>query len=226
MRTSPTHRSIRSRRQQRVARQQGAAMLVVMLVLLMGTATGIYAAHQTTFEIRAAGHLRQAMQTEYVGLTGAAAALGWTDQFRASGLNQAMERTTQLQGGAPALDLAPFEPPMLPGKRAYRLYAGDFALAFQGTITDPDASAAALGAHTPYVPTHTVDVYDDYRTTRPVPGAPADGRAELVYLNATYTARGRSGVPGLAANVGPDGRPFFEVSSDSRAYGRSGPMGL
>lgn len=201
-------------------------MLVVMLVLLMGTATGIYAAHSTTFEIRAAGHLRQAMQTEYVGVSGATAALGWTDQFRASGLNQAMDRTTQLQGGATALDLGNFEPPMLPGKRAYRLYPGDFALAFMGTVTDPDANAAALGAHTPYVPTYTVDVYDDYRTTKPIPGAPADGRSELVYLNATYTARGRANVPGLPAAPTPDGRPFYEVSSDSRAYGRAGPMGL
>ena len=48
----------------RRSHEEGAAMLVVLFVLLMATATGLYAVHSTVSEIRGAGFYRQASQTQ------------------------------------------------------------------------------------------------------------------------------------------------------------------
>jgi hypothetical protein len=88
-RTYPTRR----RRQPRQKRE-GAALLIVLFVLMLATGTAAYTLQSTQFEVRAAGSLHQAMRTKYVAeaatvsvlaLCYQTTAVGCTDLKRADG---------------------------------------------------------------------------------------------------------------------------------------------
>ncbi|MDB4990359.1 MAG: hypothetical protein JWN04_5537 [Myxococcaceae bacterium] len=59
---------LRSPRPRRAAREkrEGAALLIVLFILMMATGTAVYAMQATQFEQRAAGSLQQAMRTKYI----------------------------------------------------------------------------------------------------------------------------------------------------------------
>lgn len=52
------------------APEHGAAMIVVMLVLLAATATAAFAVHSTSYELAAAGFAKQAIQSDYAAEAG------------------------------------------------------------------------------------------------------------------------------------------------------------
>jgi hypothetical protein len=60
-------------------------MLVVMMVLLVATASAAVSVHSTQSELRAAGHHRQAIQTRYVSEAAMMTTISWIDQLGQSG---------------------------------------------------------------------------------------------------------------------------------------------
>jgi hypothetical protein len=219
--TTPT-RIDRSKHRRRIhLRREGAVMLVVMVMLLVSTATAIVAVHGTTYEIRASGHFRQAMQTQYVAETGLMASLTWVDSVGVPALLQAMERVRTMH----PVVLEPFEPNPLPGQNAYRLYVADLAQNTSAPPFGPESFGGATQANQPYV---AVDVYDTHVFTGAVAGQRSDGGTPLRFLRATYTSRGRTHL-GSEMSLARDSigdRPRNETASDARARGVSGPFAL
>ena len=198
-------------------------MLVVMLVLLMTTATAVFAIHSTSSEIRAAGFSRQAMQTQYVGEAGIMSAFAWVDFYGADALRRTMTESSLANRavGGRALNLTPFERPLRQGADAHRFDALDFS-----TLTSlPIEDDSSLGPRAIYDTMLMVDVYDRHRVVRAVPGDQAQGGGRLEYLGATYTSRGRSRLPSDHVSGTPDDRPYHEGASDARAFAISGPIG-
>ena len=95
-----------------------------------------------------------------------------------------------------------------------------------GTTSD------SLGHGMGYVPNFVVDVNDTYRFTGIIAGHRSDGMGTLEYVAATYTARGRTEMPGRVDAYSPAyetdtpptlRRGFHESAVNSRAIGISGP---
>ncbi|QQR91117.1 MAG: hypothetical protein IPJ88_05120 [Myxococcales bacterium] len=199
-------------------KEEGAAMLIVMLILLMSTATATFAIQSTGLEIRSAGHERQAIQTHYITEAGIESAMSWVDQTSPNVLAHIMASST-----APALTN---EPSLLSGKQGFRLTLADFAVdqSTQSANHSPieiGSSDNSLG-HVPYQPTFTVDVNDNYTYTGTVPGYRLDGGGALKYMVATYTIRGRTYIPQTGQSS--DKVSAMDSVSVGRVIARSGPM--
>lgn len=205
-------------------RNEGAAMLMVLLVILMATATAMFAIHATAFEVRASGHVRQLVQTQYVGEGGIMAALATVDRTGPRALQTILRRRSEMQAastGSPLVLKDVGEPNLLPGTTGAR-FAGPELQAITGM--HPVDREALGGMRQAYEPVLMVDVYDTYEWSQVMAGERADGRGQMRYLRATYTARGRTRVQG---DVTQDqaGRQFHEGASDARAHGVTGPYG-
>ena len=198
-------------------------MLIVMFILLMTTATAVFAIHATSSEIRAAGYSRQAMQTQLIGEAGVMSAFAWVDFYGADALRRAMTESSQANRTAigSALDLAPFERALRDGADAHRFDSVDFATLTNAPVEDD----GSIGPRSAYDTMVLVDVYDRHRVIRAVPGEQAQGGSRLEYLGATYTSRGRTRLPGDVFSGLPGDRPFHESASDARAFAISGPIG-
>ena len=83
--------------------REGAAMLIVMLVLLMTTGVAVFAVHTTTAEIRAAGAARQALQTQYVAEAGLMSAIAYSELIQPAGVELALEVFHLFEADAVAL---------------------------------------------------------------------------------------------------------------------------
>ena len=201
-------------------------MLIVMLMLLMVTGTATFAIHATGFEMRAAGYNRQAVQTQYVGETGARAAMAWVDFYGPPcAVVEAIRRTGAMAAFRP-LKMAPFEPELSADKDAYRLSERDFS----GMTASP-MSSQALGARMAYSPVYAVDIYDHFvlsRASEELAGYDVSTDRGLVnFMNITFTSRGRTrninSIPDFTSTVRGD-RPAHEGSSDARAFTVTGPF--
>ncbi|RLB46488.1 MAG: hypothetical protein DRH23_12500, partial [Deltaproteobacteria bacterium] len=62
-------------------KQEGAALFIVLMIIMVGTASAVYAANTVSHEVRGAGFARQHMQTRYVARAGLIGALEWFDIF-------------------------------------------------------------------------------------------------------------------------------------------------
>src|SRR5690606_8313768 len=80
------------------ARREGAAMLVVLMVLLMTTAMATFAIHATSMELRGAGHARQAVQAEHLAEGATYAGVSYIDRLGALGSLTQYLRTTVAAG--------------------------------------------------------------------------------------------------------------------------------
>jgi hypothetical protein len=201
-------------------------MLIVMLIILMATATAMFAIHATAFEVRASGHVRQLMQTQYVGESGVMATMALVDRIGPHALQSIMRQRNQLRmasGNLSAIDMEGYgEPPLAPSKDGYR-FNGDELQSIVGVqAADRESLGGERQAYTPMI---LVDVYDTHTVTRVVAGERADGYGQMRYIRATYTGRGRTRVAAGDAQVAGDVRQFHEGASDARAHGVSGPFG-
>jgi hypothetical protein len=210
--------------------EEGAVLLVVMLVLLMVTATATFAIHSTASEVRAAGHSRIAMQTDYVAEAALIAAMDWVDRSSPRLLVELMDRyeSTRTQ-----IDMAPFEPPLYVGtgdattpnrEFAYRLYENDLTPVAVGGGANPDPIAdTSFGLRNAYTPLVLVDVYDVHVYTGVTAGYVASGGSGgFRFLRATYTARGRARLSSGTAAA----QNLHEAAADARAIGISGPFAM
>ena len=230
---SPIHPSRSSRARMK---REGAVMLVVMLVVLMVTATGMFAVYSTTYELRSAGTFRTAMQTEYLAEGGISTAMAFVDVMGAGSVDIAMQRVP-----APAFrQFAIEEPAYAQSTPHFRVYMSDFATA-QGVVARPiewdpmAAGGSSLGSQLAYGPNVIIDWDDAYRPGIAIAGMSVTGDSPVSYRVWTITSRGRTAPLGgidnfspaaqlLNAGASPIGRGDHETAMNARAVVLSGPL--
>jgi hypothetical protein len=194
-------------------REEGAVMIVTMLVVLMITATGAYAMLNTSYEIKGSGFVRSAAQAQYVSEAGAYGTMEWLDQVGPVNLMSVIARTSVLNAGQP-IDFTVFnEPRLVPGQLVHRLFTDDLNMnVLVKTISREHTGPELL------MPSHPaeiiVDLTDIRRVTMPVAGARADGGVGLAQLSMAVTSRGRLRLAGGGTN----NVLLSETASDTRAY--------
>ena len=205
--------------------EEGAVMFIVMLILLMGTATAVFAMHATSYEIRASGYGRRAMQTSLVGENGITATMAWTDfvspQVMRDQWLRPCAQNSRLRTGSP-LNLQPFEPSLPVNKNACRLYREDL------NVMNPSVSVVtddtSLGPRQHLQTMILVDVYEDFDSGESFVGERADGRGRFINLDITYTARGRTRLQtDVRSSIAGD-RDFHEGAADARVFAVTGPI--
>lgn len=160
--------------------QEGAALMVVMLLVLMTTATATFAIRSTTAEIGSASGGKLFGQTQHVAEGLQSYLLAYIDNIGPDTLLDMISAS-----GRP--DLGPFGPNLADGKTGYLFVPDDWA----GQDVIP---ADTFGPSSGYGPNFAVEVTDHQVFTRPIAGDRADGRGTLSFLQATLTARARSQV--------------------------------
>lgn len=135
------HRT-KSRRQWRTRRgERGVAMFVVMMLLMMVSAAGVFVTRSSSLEIRSSGYVRQSAQTHYVAEAGASSVM--TRLRTACGAYFSSDMRVQALTGLPgcptiATSRGPITPP------CYTFYLTDF-----DSITSPQtlfSAASGTGA--------------------------------------------------------------------------------
>lgn len=184
-------------------------MIVVMLVLLMVTATATFAIHSTSMDIRAAGHTRVAMQAHNLATTSLITMADYTDRLGVETIMATIEQST--------LDVTGLEPVMAPGHHGARFYSADFGAG----ASDP-APTGVFGPRQVHVPASAVDVYDAHAYSIPIPGHRADGLSPFKFVRLTFTARARARVATGATTYATQ----LETASDARAHVVAGPSFL
>ncbi|MEZ4339381.1 MAG: pilus assembly PilX N-terminal domain-containing protein [Sandaracinaceae bacterium] len=197
-------------------------MLVVLMVLIMTTATATFAIHATTVEMRSAGYSRTAMQTAYVAEGGAYAALDYVDAIGASAAYMQYSRTRV----AASTPLAPNQPTLNRETNALIIEMTDFDGGYD--VNSPPVErdvvrTPSLGPHNAIVPTFTVHGTDLYRNQRQQAGRDQAGRNPLMYARVNFTSRGRT-APATDITRTGDPRAFHEANVNARAMAEIGPF--
>jgi hypothetical protein len=121
-------------------KEEGAVMIVTMLVVLMITGTGAYAMLNTSYEIKGSGFVRSAAQAQYVSEAGAYGTMEWLDRVGPVNLMSVIARTSAMNGTP--LNFQVFnEPILMPGQLAHRLVKEDLNL----SLTIPTISRENTG---------------------------------------------------------------------------------
>lgn len=224
-------------------REGGAAMLIVMMVLLVVTASATLAMSSAQFEIRAAGHQRQAMQAGSVAQAGLVAT---TTRIEMEGGARVLQWRMEQTPLAPSTRLSAEEPPVGTGQanRAVRYLSTDMVAGLSPHVRT--GATADLDTMSAFEPRYIVDVTDGYNVLPTFVGAAAgtrvdgNGTVQLQYFVATVTSRGRMTRRGLldanggygasavftpveAGRAGHLRRDIFETSATARAVTISGP---
>jgi hypothetical protein len=226
-------KSTRTRQSKSKQRREGAVMLVVMLVVLMVMATGMFAVYSTTYELRAAGTYREAMQTDYIAEGGIATAMALVDTMGAGSVDNAMQRMPTIGGRQFAVEEPAYSAPTTPH---HRVYLSDFPAYTQGVIAPPVelpnlGVGGSLGPNQAYAPDLVIDWDDAYRPGRAIAGMSVTGDSVVSYRVWTITARGRTRPPMGADSYTPAqtalgtlARGSHETAMNARAVVISGPL--
>ncbi|MEM7139275.1 MAG: pilus assembly PilX N-terminal domain-containing protein [Myxococcota bacterium] len=216
-------------------KQEGAALFVVLMIVMVGTASAVFSATAVSHEVRGTGFARRQMQTRYAAKAGLVAAMDWFDIFGPNTVRDILIDRSQAESVtfdcSGTNDTCYPEVPMAGNRRAYRLYKEHFtALQEAGNagllINDPYDQASSYGANTAVEPFITVDVYDERIINKLAPGAAAQGGSKFKYMRTTLTARARATVAGGDATPDTDdmGRQRNDTGASYRAYIVSGPF--
>ena len=214
-------------------RQEGAALFLVLMIVMVGTASAVFAANTAATEVRSAGFARQQLQTRRAARAGLLGALEWMELFgplTVRGMliagNQGVEFTCNDDN-----ECYP-EVPLAGARRAFRIYPAHFQALLppdEGTpgllSAVPYNAASSFGPRSALAPLVVIDVYDEHITTRLAPGVAAQGGTKFNFLRAAMTSRGRSGVQaGDYAHADDERGGFNSGGGDMRAYTISGPF--
>jgi hypothetical protein len=213
-----------SQRDPKPSREEGAVLMIVVLMLLVVTATGTYAVHATTAELRGAGGTRTAYQTESMAVALTQGAIDWVDRVGPAALYR---QATMNDRAGRGLNLTGAEPVMLAtGQLGTRLYPSDLNSTIAGASSPVEiVGASSLNNAAPQTATGVVDVYDMYRYSGATAGERSDGYGALFYLRATYTARARTFVD-VGVSASQDIRDRQVTTATARAAGTSGPFSM
>lgn len=219
--------------------REGAALFIVLMIIMAGTASALFSATTVSHEVRGTGFARQQLQTRYASRAGLIGALEWFDIFGPETVRDIMVTRT-------ATDTVVFEcntngpgcypePPLANNRRIYRLYPEHFVALqerddgaggtdpglLEGLPYDTNASFGPVSAHSPLV---TTDIYDEHVINKLTPGAAAQGGTKFKYMRTTLTARGRARLASDVSDTDDHLRQRNEAAADMRAYVISGPF--
>lgn len=219
----------------RPRKREGAALFVVLMIVMVGTASAVFSANSVSHEVRGTGFARLQMQTRYAARAGLIAGLEWFDLFGPVVVRDIMQTRGDTEGKAfncvgtlPNRACYP-EPPLANGRRAYRLYPDHFdALVAEpvGFEMDPILADMSFGPGAAHEPRVFVDLYDEHIVSQASPGSAVQGGTKFKYMRTTMTARGHAQVVGGGdvADADDFGRQRNETGADMRAYIISGPF--
>ena len=195
-------------------------MLMVLMVLLMTTATATFAIHSTSMELRSAGYLRQSMQTAYVAEGGLYAGVAHIDHIGGDGMWQ-MYRRNQVDGATV------YGPNAVVGgiqRGLYRVTSTEIAQLSASPAVELDPTRVpSLGPHMAYAPSFTVDGTDIIGTLDEISGHDYSRPSALRYVRGTFTSRGVMAIPGDVTTTG-DARSFHETAVNARVVALVGPV--
>lgn len=220
----------------RPRKQEGAALFVVLLIVMVGTASAVFSASTVSHEVRGSGFARQQLQTRYTARAGLVGALEWFDVFGPETVRNIMLTAGDTQGvefdcvtGGSCYP----EPPLPGGRRAYRLHPDHFSVLLSpdgGTTPGllenlPYKEETSFGIGSAHTPLVVIDLYDEHVVTKLTPGAAAQGGTKFKYMRTTLTARARAQLKTADHTDSEDyGRQKNETGADMRAYVISGPI--
>ncbi len=219
-------------------KQEGAALFVVLMVVMVGTASAVFSANTVSHEVRGTGFARQQIQTRYAARAGLVGALEWFDIFGPETVRNIMLTAGSTEGVQFSCTTSGIkhcypEPELANNRRAYRIYPEHFVALlspdgiapglFENVPFEGDTSFGATSAHTPVV---VIDIYDEHVVSKLAPGAAAQGGTKFKYMRTTMTARGRAQVSAVSDHTDSEdyGRERNESGADMRAYIVSGPF--
>jgi len=216
-------------------KQEGAALFVVLMIVMVGTASAVFSANTVAHEVRGTGFARQQMQTRHTAKAGIVAAMDWYDIFGPETVRNLMLAPGSTQGvtfSCASGGTCYPEIPMANGRRAYRLYPEHFSkLTAAGggpgfLVNVPYEQGSSFGTYTALTPIVTVDIYDEHILSKLAPGAAAQGGSKFKYMRTTLTARARARVSAgdVAKDADDQERDRNETGADFRAYIVSGPF--
>ncbi len=221
-------------------REEGAALFVVLMVVMVGTASAVFSANAVSHEVRGTGFARQKIQTRSVARAGLIGGLEWFDIFGPETVRNIMLTPGSSEGVIFACTASvpkqcyP-EPELAGNRRAYRLFPDHFEaiLSPDGGVTPgllenvPFKAESSFGVRSAHVPAVVIDLYDEHIVSKLAPGQAAQGGTKFKYMRTTMTARGRAQVGGGSydqADSDDYGRERNETGADMRAYIVSGPF--
>jgi hypothetical protein len=124
------------KRRRKHARDEGAVMLVVMLILMIATAGAAVSVHTTQSELQAAGQDRLALQTAYLSEAAIMTTTAWIDKI---GNGSSWQKVWDGWGAQPPPDMAAYGEPAIDVSdlNAYRHHASRTAATDQMFSQDP-----------------------------------------------------------------------------------------
>lgn len=187
------------------------ALLLVLILVVMTTAAGVFASLSTAAEIRSSGFTRQAAQTHYISEAGVTASLDQLKQY-CSAYVGLMERTARL-GGVPTNGLA--ENPL-----RYRFLLTDFVPRSMATPAAPVRLEQTIYAPGPAETGGTMGVQGSLGLggLRPAFGAEMTvlGRVETPMVGFGVSGGRDISVPMLAIELSSEGRTELVGVTDPR----------
>jgi hypothetical protein len=193
--TYVNHRNNKKVRQREI---QGAAMMAVMLILLLATATAAVTVESTGFEARASGYNRIAVQVKNISESSLVSTVDAVQRVGVDSFRMAMQtdydnKLYDFNTNGKAVD----EPPLQTGAYGYRVKYSNYV-----SNTSPLTTEASIGPNQAYTVGFSVDIVDTYISTRPVPGYSTVAKSgSPQFINMTYIARGQMVIPNSDANT-------------------------
>ena len=195
-------------------RQEGAALLIVLFVLMMATGTALFAMQGSQFEQRAAGSLYQAMRTKFVaeGATVGVLSLCLELGPACADLKRAPDNFAPSKREKYAL---PAYPTSDQPELVYELSKSDLTgtASWQGDVLPTDKQLAGGGTAMAYTPSFSTVME---RWELPTPG---ETRPRFRLIVSTYGQLGADAETALTTPLASDERRFgHESISATRAY--------
>jgi hypothetical protein len=204
-------------RRQRASRKkrEGAALLIVLFVLMMATGTAVFALQSTQFEQRAAGSLQQAMRTKFVAEAATVSLLALCFQLSAEGcadLKAApnnVEATVRERYGLPDYGIL---------EKVYSLSASDLPTeSFPTSVVPSDSALAGGGTASAFRPSFTT-VMEKWDVPNPGETRPRFRLIVSTYGQLTYDANNDGTSDEVAKRGAGELRDAHESISATRAF--------
>ena len=197
----PSRRTRRARRD-----REGVVLLITALVLMIVSATAVYAVQQGAFEVRAAGAARQALRTKYVSESFVMAGLSCIEDTLCS-KSYAAGDVWRTKYGVPE----PNNATPVPEVRV-EVRPENFPKHFSAEIAPSDAALSAGDFVTAYTPSDTL-VWEDW----PIEEVPQGNQQKKTTHRFVATCYGELALTNDAVASG-ETRGIHETISISRAY--------
>jgi hypothetical protein len=151
----PAVKSPASRRRATRQKREGAALLIVLFVLMMATGTAVFAMQSTQFEQRAAGSLQVAMRTKFVAEAATVSVLGLCYQLGPTGCADLKRADSNFAGTLRERYALPDYTVGTSVENVYQLGTLDLPPSFVAPVLPTDVQLADTGTASAFLPSFT-----------------------------------------------------------------------